>query len=255
MRTILCELAVVEQNSTPPSIAGRVHSIIKNFVGIEDLYSEEKRRFNDFALKIAPKFSRMIISHRDGFLLRVKLSIAANIIDFGKNSNLTEKEAEICIENALEKSISGVDIEQFKYAIDKATKILFLCDNTGEIVFDKILIEGISKKSITCAVRGFPVINDATLLDAEYVGLTDVVKVISNGSNHPGTTLSDCSREFLNEYETSDLIIAKGQGNYETLSEVTDKHIFFLLQVKCPVIARSIGYPLGSFVAKEINRR
>jgi uncharacterized protein with ATP-grasp and redox domains len=99
-------------------------------------------------------------------------------------------------------------------------------------------------------VRGGPIINDVTIQDAEEVGMTSIVSVIDNGSNAPGTILSDCSEEFRQKFENADLVIAKGQGNYETLSHLP-KNIYFLLQVKCPVLAKSTGYRIGSFVVKK----
>jgi len=101
-------------------------------------------------------------------------------------------------------------------------------------------------------VRGFPVINDATLDDAETAGLAGVARVIANGSDAPGTLVEECSGEFRDEFHRADLIIAKGQGNYETLSE-TDKRVFFLLTVKCPMIGADIGAPVGALVVRDNN--
>jgi damage-control phosphatase, subfamily I len=123
-------------------------------------------------------------------------------------------------------------------------------DNTGEIVFDRLFIErALPRDKTIAAVRGAPVLNDATLDDARYVGLTDVVRTIDNGSDAPGTLLDDCSADFLKAFWDADVIIAKGQGNYETLSDV-QANIFFVFKVKCPIAARSIGRPNGSWVVK-----
>ena len=128
-----------------------------------------------------------------------------------------------------------------------AGRILYLCDNAGEILFDKLLIEQLPYGKVTVSVRGFPVINDATMIDAEAAGLTALVEVIDNGSDAPGTLLEDCRRDFQERFKQADLVIAKGQGNYESLSEVR-KEIFFLLNVKCQVIARKLGYHIGDLV-------
>jgi uncharacterized protein with ATP-grasp and redox domains len=125
-----------------------------------------------------------------------------------------------------------------------------LADNAGEIVVDRLLIERLPAKHVTVAVRGSPVINDATLADAGYAGIPEVAEVIDNGSDAPGTILDDCSDLFRHRFDEADLIIAKGQGNYETLSEV-DKDIYFLLKAKCPVIARDIGCPEGAMVLER----
>ena len=126
----------------------------------------------------------------------------------------------------------------------------FLKDNAGEIVFDRLLIERLPPGKVTVAVRGFPVINDATLADAEGAGIHEVAEVIENGSDAPGTILDDCSESFRDRFDKADLVIAKGQGNYETLSEV-DKDIYFLLKAKCPVIARDIGCQEGAMILKR----
>jgi damage-control phosphatase, subfamily I len=185
------------------------------------------------------------------FFLKVKLAIAANIIDFGKHANLTECEVQACFNTALGKSIDEDVVVRLSEVVQSADRVLFLCDNAGEIVFDRYLIQEMPMQKITCAVRGAPAINDAILEDARVVGLTDLVKVISNGSDIPGTVLEACSPEFKKTFYDADVVIAKGQGNFETLSEITDKRIFFLLQVKCPVIARDIGFPVGTFVIKD----
>jgi len=133
--------------------------------------------------------------------------------------------------------------------IDEAEKILFIGDNAGEIVLDKIFIENLSREKITYAVRGGPALNDATMEDAEMVGMRDSVKVISTGLDMPAAILPFCSKEFLDEYKKSDLIISKGQGNYEALCD-EDKNIFFLLKIKCPVVAETFKekYEVGDMV-------
>ena len=142
--------------------------------------------------------------------------------------------------------------EDFKKEGAAAESILYLADNAGEIVFDKILIEQLGPEKIKLAVKGGPVINDATIEDVEETGLTDLVRVISNGNDAPGTILGLCSEEFRHSFEEADLIIAKGQGNYESLSDF-DKNIFFLLKAKCPVVANHLGCEVGSTVLHSQN--
>jgi len=145
-------------------------------------------------------------------------------------------------------------MEAFQAAVNSAKKILYLGDNTGEIVFDRLLIEQLSPDRVTYVVRGAPVINDATMIDAENTGMTKMVRVIENGTDAPGTILSICSDNFLEYFNSTDLIISKGQGNYETLSE-EDKNIFFLFKAKCRIAARDAGCELGDIVVlkKEHN--
>jgi hypothetical protein len=142
------------------------------------------------------------------------------------------------------------DIDMLRESIDSAKNILYLGDNCGEIVFDRLLIEQLPLDKVTFVVRGGPIINDATMGDARETGMTELVNVIDNGSNIPGTVLEKCSKEFRECFVDADLIIAKGQGNYETLSSC-EKNIFFLLQAKCPVISGHIGCEQGSFIVKR----
>ena len=137
------------------------------------------------------------------------------------------------------------DFARFKSEVDEAREILYLADNAGEIAIDRLLIEELGPERVTLAVRGSAVINDATIDDARAVGLHELVRVIDSGSDAPGTILEDCSVELRERFRTADLIVSKGQGNFETLSDI-DTDIFFLLKVKCPVIATHIGLPPGT---------
>ncbi|NQU08240.1 MAG: DUF89 family protein, partial [Candidatus Abyssubacteria bacterium] len=141
-------------------------------------------------------------------------------------------------------------VEDLFRAAAGAEHILYLADNAGEIVFDRLLLEALPVEKITVAVRGAPVINDATMEDAETAGIPQIAPVIANGSDAPGTLVEECSEEFRSCFNVADLIIAKGQGNYETLSDAR-KHIFFLLSVKCQLIAADISAPVGALVVKR----
>ena len=128
--------------------------------------------------------------------------------------------------------------------------MLYLADNAGEIVFDWLLLEQMPVEKVTVAVRGSPVLNDATIADTQAAGIPGLVELIDNGSDAPGTILDDCSAEFRRRFDRTDLIIAKGQGNYETLNEV-EKDIFFVLKAKCPVIARDLDCHVGSLILRR----
>ena len=144
----------------------------------------------------------------------------------------------------------NAQIGSFKEATEQAEEIFYLTDNAGEIVLDRLLIEQLPYEKVTLVVKGKPVINDATIEDAELAGLPRIVHVIDNGSDGPGTILESCSQSFRDRFTNADLVIAKGQGNYETLSNI-NKNIFFLLKAKCPVIANHIGCEVGSFVFRR----
>jgi len=185
----------------------------------------------------------------------VKLSIIGNIIDYGvKNSlNVVEEIHGLFQGNFMmnhENGSTTFKYNQFKESLKKVNTIIYLADNAGEVVFDRLLIEELVEeigKQVIYVVRGKPIINDALIEDAIFCGINKVTKVISSGSDAPGTILKYCSPEFMELYQDTELIISKGQGNYESLSE-EDKSIFFLLRAKCPVIAKDIGCNVGDMV-------
>ncbi|MFO7578794.1 MAG: ARMT1-like domain-containing protein, partial [Nitrosomonas halophila] len=174
-----------------------------------------------------------------------RLSIAGNIIDFGPNPDY---DLENVVNRLLTQDFAINDIEQLRQHLETAGSVLLIGDNAGETVFDRLLIETLSMP-VTYAVRGGPVINDATFYDAVAAGIDRVAKVIDNGTQIPGTILRETSPAFQVCFEAADLILAKGMGNYETLSTIPGP-IFFLFQVKCPVIATDIGTTQGSMVLK-----
>ncbi len=253
MREVFRHLADIELSLSPPVTATKIHRIVRRLTGAVDPYAEEKTRYNALACSLLPRMSALAESAPDPFLAKVKLAIAGNIIDFGKNSDLHENEVRECFERALHTPVDQPAVERLHQAVRGADSILYLCDNAGEIVFDRLLMEAISYAKLTCAVRGRPIINDATWEDAVQAGIAERTRVISNGGDAPGTVLEECSPAFRDAFDAAGLVIAKGQGNFETLSDVAGKRIFFLLQVKCPVIARDIGHPPGSFVVKDIG--
>ena len=247
LRKVILLLGEMDLRQTPPAMGQKIHKIIREITNNPDPYLEIKNHFNSLALEMYCELKQQIENSADPFETAVRLAIAGNIIDFGVDGELEQAKIEKTIKESLTDKLDIKSLEEFKAAITKAKDILYLGDNTGEIVFDKLLIEQLPLDKITFAVRSAPVINDATMADALSVGLTKIVNVIENGDDAPGTILENCSDEFCQRFERADLIIAKGQGNYETLSEV-DKNIFFLLRAKCPVIARHLNCECGSMV-------
>ncbi|MCK5225346.1 MAG: DUF89 family protein [Planctomycetes bacterium] len=247
LRKVILLLGEMDLRQTPPAMGQKIHRIIRKLTNNPDPYLEIKNHFNNLALEMYCELKQQIENSADPFETAVRLAIAGNIIDFGVDGELEQAKIEKTIKESLTDKLDIKSLEEFKAAITKAKDILYLGDNTGEIVFDKLLIEQLPLDKITFAVRSAPVINDATMADALSVGLTKIVNVIENGDDAPGTILENCSDEFCQRFERADLIIAKGQGNYETLSEV-DKNIFFLLRAKCPVIARHLNCECGSMV-------
>jgi uncharacterized protein with ATP-grasp and redox domains len=229
-----------------------IHRYVKEVSNNSDPYKEVKEKFNNAAKLLCDELQleKFIESSEDPFGTAVRIAIAGNIIDFGVTSSIDENKVKETVEACLEADIKGNASRELMEAVYKAKKILYLGDNAGEIVFDKLLIKRLPCEKITFVVKGEPIINDATMEDAEKVGMTELVNVIDNGADIPGTILRYCSLEFREKFEEADLIISKGQGNYETLSEISNKKIFFLLKAKCPVIAEDLQCQVGDIVLK-----
>jgi len=244
IRDALHWASTMDLNQTPPAMAQRIHRRLREITGKNDPYRLVKDRLNGLALELIPTFSAKIETTNDPLMMATRLAIAGNIMDLGVNGKLTETDVCHAIDLALTEPFLG-ELDRFRRAIAEAQSILYLADNAGEIAFDRLLVEQISSKRVTVAVRGAPVINDATLVDAQAVGLDKIVEVIDNGSDAPGTILNDCRPEFRHRFAEADLIIAKGQGNFETLNNEPG-NLFFLFKVKCSVIADHVNLPIGT---------
>lgn len=235
-------LPEMDTMKSPPENAYDVYQTIHVATGVEDPYKELKNQSNAQALKLLESLRLEVLSDDVPLLAAVRFAIAGNIIDYGAMSNPD-------INKALAQSRSSVPVVDHSTAflarintLEKGARILYLADNCGEIVYDALLLEGLHKSGfdLTVAVKDGPIINDALLEDAYAAGLDKYARIISNGTRCPGTVLDLCSLEFVEIFETADLIISKGQGNFESLSEV-DRDIVFLLTVKCRVAARHLA--------------
>lgn len=247
MREVLRLTSEMNLRQSPPAMARKIHQMIRKLTGVQDPYLQIKNRFNKMALEMYPELRERIANSTDPFETAVRLSIAGNIIDLGVKTGLTEPQIGETIAQSLTDPLETRALKEFRNATNQAKDILYLGDNAGEIVFDRLLIELLPTKNITFVVKASPIINDATIEDAQIAGLTDIVSVVDNGSDAPGTILEICSKDFRRRFDKSDLVIAKGQGNYETLSDV-NKDIFFILRAKCLVIARHLGCEIGSMI-------
>lgn len=251
LRKVLHAISKMDMNRTPPEMGAFIHRIVKEVSNNEDPYKKVKRKFNQIALGLYPDLVKLRDESANPFETAVRLAIAGNIIDFGVGISIDKSLLFKTIEQALSEKLFG-SIALLEDAISTAGKILYLGDNTGEIVFDRVLIEYIlsikkPESQIVFVVRGKAIINDVTLSDAEETGMTKLVTVIDNGQDFPGTVIRKCSEEFQEYFNDADLVISKGQGNYETLSDV-DKNIVFMLKAKCKIVAGDLGCRLGSFV-------
>lgn len=243
IKSSLRELGAMDFDETAPEIAFRMHQHAKNITGISDPYVRLKEKYNDIAKEIYERIikERWLDIAEDPFDMACRLAIAGNIIDFSVGLDLDQSDIVKSVEDSIKHEIFGTGTSTLKEAVEKASNIMYIADNVGEIIFDKFLLEKLPMDKVTYVVKGGPIVNDATMQDAISTGVADLVKVIDNGHSAQGTILKGCSSEFKSEFSKADLIISKGQANFETLSDIKDKNIFFLLRAKCNSVASAIG--------------
>jgi hypothetical protein len=251
MRRVLRWAGDMDLGLPPPVMGQRIHRLLRELSGNSDPYREAKKRQNTIAMALLPELERVVGSSSDPLLTAARMAVAGNIIDMGVGGAFDETSVRASIGRAADEPLQGC-WDDLRRAVESARRILYLADNAGEIALDRLLVERLGPERLTVAVRGGPAINDATMEDAVDVGLDRVVKVIDNGSDAPGTILEDCSSSFLELFHKADMVIAKGQGNYETLSEAP-REVFFLFQAKCTVAALHAGFPIGSRVVTKSN--
>ena len=243
---VLDLLKQVEPSSTPPEIGDQVHRLVRQEVSDGDPYRAIKEASTRYAQSLYPRMKALLVEADDPLDVAVRLGIAGNIIDAAPDR---EYDLWDTVERVLVQPFAIDDGGAFREALARVDRVLYLADNAGETVFDRVLIEALDTP-VTYAVKGGPTLNDATREDALAAGVDQVAEVVSTGSDAPGTVLDRCSDEFRRLYDKAELVIAKGQANYETLSEKGPK-VFCLLQTKCPVIARDVGVPVGSIVLSQ----
>lgn len=229
-----------------PDLAREIHQIIKKKTGVLDPYYQTKKNDLQAAKGLYLFIKDFLKNKENSFYWALKIAATGNNIDAAIYSNIN---LEKCIENEIEKEFAICDINVFKFKLQSASNILIIGDNTGETIFDKVFLENLPQISVYYAVRSEPIINDVTEQDAYDSGLEEVSQIISTGCNAPGTILEDCSDEFMNIYNNADIIICKGQGNFEALSE-EGGNLFFLLKAKCPMISQKLGVNINEYVFK-----
>jgi uncharacterized protein with ATP-grasp and redox domains len=247
MRAALEWMSDIDLDTSPPASVQMIHRRLRRLLPASDPYRAAKDRQNDLAARLMPSIRKRIAESLDPLTMAVRYAITGNILDLGAKNNLGIGDIYAELQSAPIQPIFG-NMEAFGQAAAKARTILYLADNAGEIFFDRLLIEHLTNARVTLAVRGMPVINDATREDAFATGLDAIAEIIDNGSDAPGTILSDCNAEFRKHFNEADLIIAKGQGNFESLSDES-RDIFFLFRTKCPVISHHSGFSVGTYVA------
>ena len=224
------------------STGSAMHNMIKEKTGCRDPYHKEKIEGNEIALKYLPDVKK-IIEQDDSLENYVKIAIIGNILDFGAFT--LDDDIESVIKEALQKDLAVKDIEEFENSLKKHDRVLYLVDNTGEIVFDKLLLAKIREYDldITIAVKSEPILNDACMPEALDAGLDEFGEIVEIGCGTVGYVDSEISDEFREIFDSHEFIISKGMGNYEGLTEIdlSTKDIYFLLCAKCNTISRHIG--------------
>ena len=237
---------------SPPAVSTPLYQFASQMCGVEDPFLAMKVRYTREALKLLPKLEKLVQKSSDPFDTAVRISIAGNIIDFGTGEHGGGFDMEETLVQFLEKPFFQNGVDEMREKVSKARTILYIGDNAGETVFDRPLLGLLGPDRVVYAAKERAIINDATVSDAALAGIHLHARLISTGAGTPGTILEECSALFRDHFERADLMIAKGQGNFETLTELTpDGRIFMLFTVKCPVAADYLGAAMGDMVVMK----
>ncbi len=249
------KLGELDLSVPPPAIARHLAELVSDLTGCGDLYLEDKKQANDRVMELYPRLEEMVEAERktvdgDPLALALELAIIGNYIDRGVDLDV-DWETEL---NNVSGSISVQILNEFKSLAVTGANVLLLGDNTGEIVLDKLLVKELLSRGcrVTYAVRSKPVINDSTIVDARAVGMTELCEVVESGVDTPGTIIERCTPEFLELMHAADLILSKGQGNFESLEGVWPD-IFCAFKVKCQRVAVDAGLPFKSSAFCKTN--
>jgi uncharacterized protein with ATP-grasp and redox domains len=249
LRQVLIELSRFDRKRSPPEMAHAIQRIVRHVTGEADPFRAAKEASTREALSLYAEMKRRVVEAVDPLEAAVRLAIAGNIIDLAL---LSEYDLFGTMERVLEEPFAVDALDAFRESVGNSKSLLYLADNAGETVFDRVLIETLGLP-VTYVVKSGPTLNDATRGDALAVGIDELATVVETGSDAPGTVLDHCSEGFRRLFAEAELIVAKGQANYETLSD-TAAPMFFLLQVKCGVTARDLGVPVTSIVLRRAGK-
>jgi uncharacterized protein with ATP-grasp and redox domains len=243
---VLRELSAASLNDRPPDLAVRVHRAVRQVSGCNDPYHQLKREYNRIAMSLYPRASELVAASDDPLRAAVRFAIVGNIIDAGVGLRF---DLEGALESAQTRDFAVDHSDRFRAALTRASTVLYVVDNAGEIVFDRLLLEQMDSKNVLVAVKPEPMINDALAADARFAQIDRLADVVTFSRPYPPEGLGDRSPETREFSQRADLVVAKGQGNYEWLSDA-NAPIFFLLMAKCPVIALDLGVEVGQMVVK-----
>ena len=249
---VMKHLQNVSFSETPPELSREIHHIIRKITKSKDPYRKVKNQSNERGRKLYPHLKKLVNEADDPLLKAIQLSIVGNVIDFGTFKRF---DVNAIINNGVKNKFVDEGYSRFKEVLEQSKTVLYLADNTGETFFDKLLLEELLKKrkKITYAVKANPIINDALLEDAKFAGIDKITSIIEADSGQdkssPGIILKYTHRKFLGIFNSADIVISKGQGNYESLNN-SNREIFFLLMIKCPLVADDIGRGEGTLIFK-----
>lgn len=247
MQEVLKIIAQAGPSEGGPVISGRIFELQKRMFGEKVDYKPIKHRYNQMMLDMEYEISQKIENSEDTLKQALKYAMTGNYIDFGALSNVDNEKLMELLEQAGKNAVSREEYQALREDLKRGEKLVYLTDNCGEVVLDKLLIKQLKKEypdlDITVIVRGQEVLNDATMVDAKQIGMTDIVKVIGNGSDIAGTYEEEISQEALDMINQADVIIAKGQGNFETLWGC-GRNIYYMFLCKCELFTGRFGVNL-----------
>lgn len=252
MDGVLRVLQGISLDAPPALLSRRVYDAVRDATGVEDPFHQVKMDINRRASALVPDIRRRVVSSPDPLLTAIMAALAGNIIDFGV---IHDFDLERDVETIMGSALAVDHYREFRTRLNPDCRLLYICDNAGEIALDCVLVERLRELCrVTASVKSGPIINDATMADAESVGLTALVPVIETGSDDVGVNWERSSDRFRRAFLEADIILAKGQGNLETLMDRREE-IFFLLRLKCPEIASEIGRKMGESVFLRNRQR
>lgn len=255
MRESLAYLSGANYEGCTPESMGELWELLLKHAETGDPYAAVKSLCNREAMKMETHVRQAILASSDPFVRALKFAVAGNLVDYGLEHPVSLEEQNRQVDEIAATPFTVDESQALKDTLRNAKTVLYLCDNAGEIFFDKLLIEEIRREfpqiEATCVVKGTPVLNDVTMADALEVGMDKVARIIDNGDGCPGTVLHRTSETFLQEYAAADVIISKGQGNFESLTGQPKENLFFLFMAKCDAICQIVGTSKLSMLCKK----
>lgn len=256
MREVLAFLSSCNPDLSAPALVKPLSGIYEKYWGRRDSMDEVKKEFNDFLLSMEEDIERQIRQHEDPLEAALCFARTGNYIDYASVKDISKDKLLELFEEQEKAGLEKNEYRLFLKDMEQASKLVYLTDNCGEVVLDKITLRIIREKypnlEVTALVRGEPVVNDADIEAARYVGLDRVVKIVENGSGIAGTDIDDISEEARLEIETADVIISKGQGNFETIHGCA-LNIYYLFLCKCECFMQK--FKAKRFEGMFINER